>query len=439
VSDEHRDEFASPGPSPTQPKPSTPLSELSPPRPMPEPLPLIEVRSAIQPSARIVIALAIALAVVLTVLGFAFIVYSGVRGGLPFDPLAGIDGRPDRLRDVWWAGSGDYVVANVGALGEKPVVLVWNRRTEQLREIAGFRVMYVEPDGSRAWVTPLAKVRESDVSPPESGDVRDRTLLVLPLASGDPAPPKSLEWTWPNGRGTSARFIVDPSKGSHPCAASFVSRAGKTVDVHVQREISSTYTTFEPIGWSPSGKYFAFRPIPKPEYEGSPPAIIVSASDGSFVDDFAVSEPIEPSARSFAWDPRRDVLYALEQRDDDSETYTITYLDPGYEWDWDDGDAFHDHLLRSNESLESADEVELLGATDDGIAVAVYGDDGYETWRLSKRAPSKAGDVGEMDPGVWDRRGGYASFDLPDDAWVLRVSGLDGSHAKTIWTEVTSR
>lgn len=199
--------------------------------------------------------------------GWAFVTYFeelGLDGGV---------GSP-ALRDlqtpvsVWWSGNGEYVVAQALDEDDTPKVVIRDVKRGTTRTLKGYRVVGVEPHVPRVWLVPdkraLHTVYESTEATPQLLDIAwDGTdsapseLYALRLdTQEDPRSDVDARWTtWTGAAGYSASVEIDINKGSCPGSLRF-EKDGSSLNAW-SAKVPTDVATFEPIGWSPSGLYFA--------------------------------------------------------------------------------------------------------------------------------------------------------------------------------------
>lgn len=236
----------------------------------PVPLPVVSERPRGSRRAGVWIAAGIT-ALIVVACGFSYLVattvFDSLAGSLdPLEPLpVGIAGPP---ASVWWSGEGRFVVLQEVTADNELEVVVRDMRTNLDRTLKGYRVVGVEPHAPRIWLVPddrvLPAADESDVptasvmdlawdgidSPPEE-------LLALRLdQTADPRSDVDARWTaWESPAGYAASVEIDVNTGACPSTIRF-SRVGSSLNAW-SAKVPTDVVTFEPIGWSASGEYFA--------------------------------------------------------------------------------------------------------------------------------------------------------------------------------------
>ncbi|MBE0476514.1 MAG: hypothetical protein IBX62_05395 [Coriobacteriia bacterium] len=180
----------------------------------------------------------------------------------------GASGRADYVDDsearyggVWWAGDGAFVVAQLTAADGVPHALAFDMRSRGAPDVQeGKRVVAVEPHSPRVWLVPDEGGGSVEDLSDLAGDLRDsppRRLLMWDLGAGDdPTDDVESRWRpWPGPGGTTAFLEVDVLKGALPSRLLLQPSDGSTEGTRVA--LPEAVTTFEPLGWSPSGEWFA--------------------------------------------------------------------------------------------------------------------------------------------------------------------------------------
>lgn len=380
---------------------------------------------------------------------FALVAAVFVGMPLPFDPLFPFGGggpEPEyAYADIRWGGDGRYVVAQVLEDGV-PTVVAWERRTGKLRKASGYRLVAAEPYGARAWMVPerAPQATKDDVFLDLAWDTYDSkpsTLFVWALDDRSSSPTTAAEsrWrAWPGG--TSIAFPeVDPLKGALPSAIRFQPKGGRGEGV--KGEVPAGIRTFLPLGWSPSGRYFAclgLGEIGEDDHFPRGPGgrrFILDSQTGKTVADQGVEGGYETPES--AWDAERDVLYYLDIRTDEDEgaglmtepeeEYPVMFMDvmggqgeasARNGWEGLRGPAFGAELLSGGE--DPLLQVEREGSSD--------------AWRLRWEGPRR---VKAPVPVIFglpsDLDGDTAAFmDDEGPGLALYVSGPDGK-ARRIW------
>ncbi|MDO8916036.1 MAG: hypothetical protein Q7W16_08150 [Coriobacteriia bacterium] len=269
---------------------------------------------------------------------------------------------------VWWTGNGDYAVLQAVGKDGRLVTTAWNRATGKSSAYAGYRVVGVEPHAPRVWVVPDARVVASSIHGSASPrvidiagdgiDTRPDELYVIRLdEDAEPRSDVDARWHAWSGAGIySVSVEIDINKGGCPSTMRFseTSSSRNAWSAKVPTDVA----TFEPIGWSPSGLYFAVitaadasatadavvawtracahavvaseatpeaqagKPVdiltpPPPTWRAD--ILVFSAADGSLAKRERVTVPIlEPNAGAnlAAWSGTDDILLCFQQFED---------------------------------------------------------------------------------------------------------------------------
>lgn len=200
----------------------------------------------------------------------------------------------------------------------RPVVYSWSQQKGLSAGPAGHRLVASEMAAPRAWLTPADR-DEPDGWPAtaafNSADRPVRGLLSLEKsgAVGSSKRPQTCRfaaWTPIAGNdGSSAVLSADASIGANPSRLVMESSGGRNVSVRLSKG-----RTFLPIGWSPSGRWFAIALMPDAKHPGLlagdhqhlAELAVVDAHAGAVVATDVVRTSDGPSA---AWDRSQDRLY----------------------------------------------------------------------------------------------------------------------------------
>ena len=164
---------------------------------------------------------------------------------------------------VAWTGSGRYVVLQYYRDYLYPSVVVWDAETDTTRVLDNYRVLFVEPDAAVVWLEPVT-ARQADGSTWLDGlsdclDHKPERLVAWRLDDGS-APSARVPSKWRPIAGPGG-YVAYPEinvlKGAGPSALWFNNAASSGEGV--KDEILDTTNTFLPVGWSPSGRYFAIE------------------------------------------------------------------------------------------------------------------------------------------------------------------------------------
>lgn len=163
------------------------------------------------------------------------------------------------LKVAQWSGDGRYLVVQHLTDGGRPAIIAIEAQTRAGRVIEGYRPLFVEPEAPVVW---LERIPASDLPSDDGlGDTFDHVpdeLLVWRLdGKSSPRRPASLQWEPMRGPGGMAAYLaVDPDLGAGPAKIAFGPSGGEPpAESAYLRPVPKG--TFVPIGWSPSGRYFA--------------------------------------------------------------------------------------------------------------------------------------------------------------------------------------
>ncbi len=178
--------------------------------------------------------------------------------------LAGTGGSAG-MDTVAWSGDGAYAVIQYHRNYMYPSVAVWDRSSGSTRTFDGYRVLFVEPYAPVVWMEPVSDAdAESSDTIDGLGDAIDHkpARLVAWRLDDNSKPTDNVpaKWrAWPGPGETIAYLEINPLKGAGPAALLFNNKAGRGEGV--KAELPSTTGTFVPVGWSPSGEYFAIEEL----------------------------------------------------------------------------------------------------------------------------------------------------------------------------------
>lgn len=226
------------------------------------------------------------------------------------------------LKVAQWSGDGRYLVVQHLTDGGRPAIIAIEKQTRAGRVIEGYRPLFVEPEAPVVW---LERIPASDLPPDDGlGDTFDHVpdeLLVWRLdGKSSPRRPASLRWEPIPGPGGMAAFLaVDPALGVGPAKIAFGPSGGEPpAEPAYLRPVPKG--TLVPIGWSPSGRYFAVEGLlgSDPLAVSELPAVerperhlyVIDAAKGAVVSRQRVQTlGMAPSA---VWMPDEDTLVWLE-------------------------------------------------------------------------------------------------------------------------------
>jgi hypothetical protein len=257
--------------------------------------------------------------------------------------------------NVYWTGGGQYLVIQsleVKVTGGRtevgPLVTVVRLKTGGSVTVPGYRVVSVESAAPRVWLVPdpapgvpgTTAANSTPPAPPQhqAFDGWDEPAPLLRVwdvtrPSSTISLPADEQWQpWRGPSGIVARLTVDPSVGSSPARLSFeqTSQPPVTAIAPGMHPIPGDARTFEPVGWSPSGRYFAvvalvrrasdtedYGPTLQDTKDFAPvQALVYSTSDGSLVASCGVGAVIDKDLRrQVAWGAGNDVLYCISAAD----------------------------------------------------------------------------------------------------------------------------
>lgn len=245
-----------------------------------------------------------------------------------------------------WADSGRLAVLQSWDRSGVPYVAAWEpgRAPSVAR---GFRTVAVEPAAARVWVvrddgtryapgadTPTPDVMIDDV------DAVPETLLLWDLSKqgSRPAADAEARWApWKGPSGVTAFPEIDPAKGALPSGIRFQGAAGGE---GVKAALPADVVTFVPLGWSPSGRFFAVQALGRLERpwdnsvdaDGAARPIIIDAATGQVAADESRESVTGQGWPWAVWGPERDRLffaaYMGVQADGETPAFKVQYLDP---------------------------------------------------------------------------------------------------------------
>jgi hypothetical protein len=378
-------------------------------------------------------------------------------------------GTPDRgVMQMRWAGDGRYAVVEYVSTGADATtsVIAWDSVTRRTVQAVGFRLVSVEPSSTQIWLT-RAVAREA-VPPQDGTDFayedgepspwKDPVTADMPpydgpgtpwvwdaTRGGAPMRPAENAWrSWSGAAGITAVMAVVPDNGLWPESVSFTSEGTAPVMWRPKDEL-----TFTPLGWSPSGRYFAVRQAADFDVgrvsildarTGRQVAEVVDPSN--FTSDGEDGPP--PTAyggiSGAAWDAESDSLLVLRyDTQDDGNTYRVqvTTLSP-------------DSSPRTLEGAPaewktSSNEPTLLGRDGRGVLISVEGESGTKLWRIAAGRIVSAGTFdtrkASLDgAGAYSANGKLLVYASPDNGSSFSrfdadaaVSDLTGQDITAFW------
>lgn len=224
---------------------------------------------------------------------------------------------------VSWAGDGRYAVVQFYKESRYPSVMVWDSQSEETRVLDGYRVLFAETAAPVVWLEPVT-AREVDQSTwfdglSDSLDHVPARLMAWRLDDGsEPSARVPSKWRpIPGPGGYVAYPEISVLKGAGPSALWFNNAASSGEGVKVA--IPESTVSFSPVGWSPSGKYFAIEELSReedvvfPGYTETSPAPVrllvvfdVITGKVSTTAELPATAVVGPGA---VWDAAQDRLY----------------------------------------------------------------------------------------------------------------------------------
>lgn len=199
------------------------------------------------------------------------IAVAGCAPGVPGRTYSGEEKALMQLQtagSVWWTGNGSHAVLQAVGEDGRPTVEVWERTTGKKRSLPHYRVVDVEPHAARIWVVPDSRPVplgvNLDTADPRVIDIAGDGVDSLPPElyvadlgeNGEPRADVDARWSaWDGKAGYSASVEIDINKGACPSTLRFY-KTGGSLNAW-SAKVPTDVVTFEPIGWSPSGEYFA--------------------------------------------------------------------------------------------------------------------------------------------------------------------------------------
>lgn len=162
-----------------------------------------------------------------------------------------------------WSDDGRYLVVQRFTADGRPIVAAVDAENGSGRVIEGFRALFAEPYAPVVWLERVgASGMPADDGLGDTFDHKSDDLLVWRLDGiASPQLPESLRWApIPGPGGISAHVAVDPSLGCGPAGIAFAPADG-TPPVEPAYVRLVPQGTFVPVGWSPSGRYFAVESL----------------------------------------------------------------------------------------------------------------------------------------------------------------------------------
>ncbi len=365
-----------------------------------------------------------------------------------FDGVSGSVG----LNRVAWAGNGEYAVIQYHRDYTYPSVAVWDRTSGITRTLDGYKVLFVEPNSAVVWLTPVSD-EEADMGTSLDGfgdaiDQKPERLLAWRLDDlSKPTDNTPAKWhAWPGSGDAVAYLEINPLKGAGAAVVLFNNKASHGEGV--KAELPQTTGTFVPIGWSPSGEYFAIeelldeavvsaaldagKPVP-PRY-----LIVIDAATGK-VSATATLPRLTDTAPLALWEGAADRLFWI-----DTENAPVDYVGiRSMTATGSSGDAFAEFGWHLPGAFPEAGFASPLGSDSDGPLFAVDGD----IWRIGLGGCEHLGRFGPR-TGQWNPKEGllgvtveYAEYPSGSDAWPqAQITDIHGGARRRIWNgPITNR
>lgn len=349
---------------------------------------------------------------------------------------------------VAWSGNGRYGVVQYLREYTYPSVAVWDSTTGESRTLDGYRVLFVETAAPVVWLEPVtdeeAEMGESTDASGDALDHKPKRLLAWRLDDGSkPTDNVPSKWhAWPGPADSIAYLEINPLKGAGPSALLFNNKASQGEGV--KAKIPDSVSTFVPVGWSASGRYFAIeslvdeaRYLEMDASNGlSRTLVIFDVSTGE-----VASSPVVTSQDILApvasWDGSRDIMFWPELGAlTDGETGPVRYKSIEAT-----GavarDAFDTFGWDRPGDFSSVYQVNLLGWDPSGPVYSVegrlwqIGADGFEDLGMSESYG-----VGAWYPGsgLLGLEYGYNEGPVSQEWTELVRSDIHGGNRETVWT-----
>lgn len=300
-------------------------------------------------------------------------VFNQFEDGLLGPELGGSVG----MDTVAWAGSGRFVVTQHYEGFVEPSVVVWDKETGETRTLDGYRLLFCEPEAPVIWMEPVTE-EEALMSDSMDGlgdmfDHKPERLVAWRLDDGsEPTDDVSAKWgAWPGPADTIAYLEINPLKGAAPSAVLFNNSAGQGEGV--KAKIPDDVITFVPVGWSPSGDYFAVEELRREDPTGDSSdddrprkVLVLDVATGDVASALELSA-YAPAAPGVVWDGVTDMLFALELNiPDEPEMQSSARLYSAKPGDSAWADAFDSSGWDKPPAFGNAYQAGILGADPDG-------------------------------------------------------------------------
>ena len=352
---------------------------------------------------------------------------------------------------VRWSGDGRYAVIQTFTADEEPLVVVWDRETDETRTEAGYHVLAVEHFGWVAWLVPAG-----DSAAPTSGrvhplgDSAPDELYTWDLSESSPRPADNPNpsWTaWPGPAELTVYPQVDASRGVYPSRLLIESQAspGETREV----VLPAGFGTFDIVGWSPSGRFLAlverspitempffdegiswwdmlFGGSDQPEETGESEEVsdtarilVVDAVEGGVVAEMRGHVGMGVSAAVAAWHPSDDVLFATKineeayEADEREGATRLVAIEP-------EGVSFHANRfddLSVPEEWDRSWNLSIIGAGQ--AEVMILADESI--WLMTPDETTQLGHLPINYGAVWHPDGGIL---ILDEEWSDRDASI---------------
>lgn len=435
----------------------------------PVPLPLPPGAAGTEPPRRGRIALIIA-AVVTLVLALCGLSVAGVIWLATAGPDLSIPGPapgpPVGVHAMKWAGGSRYVVVEYESSGVDATtsVIAWDSKTGSATKLDGFRLVATEASSTQVWLARAARIPTSADESFSSSSPWDEPSWGLPDSDGpgdayswDAAHPERQpeysglpRWeTWPSPDSRTAAYLsADPEIGLWPGSLAFDVRSALT-DAYV-----SEGRTFLPVGWSPSGRYFAV--FDDNSWSGMDARLsIFDSTSGSEVASYETSQSADGETfeqlKGVAWDPATDVLWVC------TETATGAEAIPSSVFALSPQGTRTPVIGTLHDPGKVVEESTLIGRDGAGVLLYVQSSSDRTLWRIESGVAVKVGPL----PGTYfgihpdayrDGGGLLAMTDAAEDTGTLTATGtvsdgseesktvvvlvdLAGKHARRIWPQ----
>ncbi|MDI6900292.1 MAG: hypothetical protein QMC79_01185 [Anaerosomatales bacterium] len=322
------------------------------------------------------------------------------------DPVIPVSFGGPGGESIVWSGNGRYAVIQHYEDFDIPVVVVWDRETDEVRTERGYVLVAAETFGAQVWLEPRSDVVDWVDGIADIADHRPERLLVwrLDVPGATPTDDAPAKWrAWPGPGDRVAYLEVDPLKGAAP-AKVLINNAASSGE-GVKAELPDDVGTFLPVGWSPSGRYFALEeladltgtswtdPDADPLGEASPGErsprrlLVVDAETGALVGDSPLDEAVDHAPAS-VWAADEDTLYTVASSLWDPETgddlpAQVWRVEPGEE----PVDAFAAEGWERRGRLDAAYFLRFIGWSPEGPLL--LSDEAL--WRLGADGPDRLG------------------------------------------------